>query len=384
MSLTSASHRVTLPAGIVGAHNDFTLAVWVKPSAVTDWSRVLDFGTGTNNYLFLTPRAGTTGAVRFAIRTPSIPEQVINGTAPLPAGAWTHVAVTLSGNTGTLYVNGVVVGTNPAITLRPSSLGNTTQNYIGESQFIADPTFNGLVDELLLYNRALTPGEIASFASPPAAPAGLTATAGDGQVALAWSAVPGATGYRIKRATVSGGPYTDIGSTVAPSYSDASLNNGTTYFYIVTTARNVSESVNSAQISATPSYFAGWQQTWFTPAQLANASISGPDADANGDGVKNLLAYSFNISPWVSAANAMPTAQVTGGYLTMTFIRRKAPTDATYTVEVSGDLAAWNSGASFTTQTSVTSIDTSTERVTVRDNILPTGQRRFIRVKVGY
>ena len=39
-------------------------------------------------------------------------EQVIDGTAALPTGGWHHVAVTLSGSTGTLYVDGVQVGSN--------------------------------------------------------------------------------------------------------------------------------------------------------------------------------------------------------------------------------------------------------------------------------
>ena len=42
---------------------------------------------------------------------------------------------------------------------------------------------------------------------------GLTATAGNGQVALSWTASTGATSYNVKRATVSGGPYTMVADT---------------------------------------------------------------------------------------------------------------------------------------------------------------------------
>src|SRR6185436_17166164 len=45
---------------------------------------------------------------------------------------------------------------------------------------------------------------------PPGAPGALSAMAGDGQVALTWTAASGATLYNIHRATVSGGPYTPI------------------------------------------------------------------------------------------------------------------------------------------------------------------------------
>ena len=44
-------------------------------------------------------------------------------------------AVTLSGNSGTLYISGAAVGTNAAMTLTPANLGNTGANDIGESQY---------------------------------------------------------------------------------------------------------------------------------------------------------------------------------------------------------------------------------------------------------
>jgi hypothetical protein len=57
-----------------------------------------------------------------------------------------------------------------------------------------------------------------------------TATAGDSQVILAWTAVTGATGYNVKRATIAGGPYTTIASNVSStSYVDTAVTNGTTY-----------------------------------------------------------------------------------------------------------------------------------------------------------
>src|SRR5204863_172389 len=50
---------------------------------------------------------------------------------------------------------------------------------------------------------------------PPAAPIGLAATAGNAQVALSWNASATAASYAVKRATVSGGPYTAIASGLA-------------------------------------------------------------------------------------------------------------------------------------------------------------------------
>jgi hypothetical protein len=69
--------------------------------------------------------------------------------------------VTLNGTNGILYVNGVAVGTNNNMTLRPSSLGNTANNYMGKSQY-PDPYLNGLIDEFRIYTVALSPAEIAA------------------------------------------------------------------------------------------------------------------------------------------------------------------------------------------------------------------------------
>jgi hypothetical protein len=65
--------------------------------------------------------------------------------------------------TGTLYIDGVVAGTNPAMTLRPSSLGNTVNNWIGRSAYTSDPYFAGLIDDFRVYNRALSAAEITTL-----------------------------------------------------------------------------------------------------------------------------------------------------------------------------------------------------------------------------
>ncbi len=89
--------------------------------------------------------------------------------------------------------------------------------------------------------------------APPGAPAALSATPGNGQIGLAWTAASGATGYRVHRATASGGPYTTIQSNViATSFTDTGLTNGTAYFYVVTAANTVGEGPNSNEASATP------------------------------------------------------------------------------------------------------------------------------------
>jgi endoglucanase len=86
----------------------------------------------------------------------------------------------------------------------------------------------------------------------PAMPTGLAATAGNALVGLTWSASSGATSYHVKRATTNGGPYTQVGAPTAATYTDASLSNGTAYYYVVSAVNSAGESANSAQVTATP------------------------------------------------------------------------------------------------------------------------------------
>jgi hypothetical protein len=89
-------------------------------------------------------------------------------------------------------------------------------------------------------------------ASVPPVPVGLTATAGDAQVALSWSASTGAAGYYVKRSTASGGPYTQIAALAGTSFTDTGLTNGTEYFYVVSAYNSAGASANSAEATATP------------------------------------------------------------------------------------------------------------------------------------
>ena len=88
--------------------------------------------------------------------------------------------------------------------------------------------------------------------TPPSVPTGLQATAGNAQVSLSWTASAGATSYSVKRSTTNGGPYTQIATATTPSYTDAGLTNGTTYYYVVAAVNSAGSSANSSQASATP------------------------------------------------------------------------------------------------------------------------------------
>jgi len=118
-------------------------------------------------------------------------------------------------------------------------------------------------------------GSNPSGATAPAVPTGLTATPGNAQVGLAWTASANATSYNVKRGTTAGGPYTIISSPTAASFTEASLTNGTTYFYVVSAVNSAGQSANSSEASAKP---AAPSQAPATPSGLvataANAQVS--------------------------------------------------------------------------------------------------------------
>ena len=155
---------VALPSALLQTVTNVTIALWVNVRADQTWQRVFDFGSSTNIYMFLTPHAGGTSIARFAISTSgNANEQHLDATSVLPVGTWTHVAIVLGAGGGTLYLNGAAVATNAALTLRPADLGAAANNWLGRSQFTADPAFNGQIDELRIYASALTAAQITTI-----------------------------------------------------------------------------------------------------------------------------------------------------------------------------------------------------------------------------
>lgn len=97
-------------------------------------------------------------------------------------------------------------------------------------------------------------GEVsATPQSAPATPTGVTATAGNAQVTLSWSASTAATSYNIFRATTPGGEGITVYQNVTTlSFTDTGLTNGITYYYQVSALNGAGPSAKSSEVSATP------------------------------------------------------------------------------------------------------------------------------------
>jgi glycosidase len=105
--------------------------------------------------------------------------------------------------------------------------------------------------------------------TPPDAPAGLSATPGDGSVDLAWQAVANAAGYHVYRSPVSGGGYARLnGAPLADlAFHDDTVVNGRLYYYVVTAVDGAgNESVRSNEAEALPHMLIGWANLQWPPS----------------------------------------------------------------------------------------------------------------------
>lgn len=159
-----ANTFVTLPPNIAKGTN-FTFAAWVYWKGGPSWQRIFDFGNSTTHYMFLTPNASGSN-FRFVINNGN-GEQVSQTLAALPSNSWQHVAVTLSGGTARLYVNGSQVKVSTGISNTPADFMPLI-NRLGKSQFSADPLFNGVMDDVLIADRAFAGLEILKLQSDTA------------------------------------------------------------------------------------------------------------------------------------------------------------------------------------------------------------------------
>lgn len=150
---------IKIPNGTIEKLSDFTISTWIYTDTITSWSRIFDFGSSTSVNMFLTISDGT-GKMKFSLSGANNVNQSVIASTTLPIKTWAFVVVTLEANKLNIYLDGKLIGTSVSFTNRPYDLGATTANYIGKSQYTADPYFQGNIDEFRFYNRALTIEEI--------------------------------------------------------------------------------------------------------------------------------------------------------------------------------------------------------------------------------
>ena len=222
-----------------------TLEAWVRPTSTpSGWRDVVV--KGNDDYYLMAGSDRGVPAGGGTIGNGGTKE--VYGAATLAVNVWTHMAATYDGSALRFYVNGKLAGSRPERGAIESTSGPL--QFGGDSVF--GRYFGGEIDEVRVYDRALSESEIQedmttpitavspSDTSPPTAPGTLAATAtAAGAVALSWEPASddtGVAGYRIERCQGAGcTTFAALTEQSGPSttYTDASTAPGTTYGYRV-------------------------------------------------------------------------------------------------------------------------------------------------------
>jgi carbonic anhydrase/acetyltransferase-like protein (isoleucine patch superfamily) len=135
---------------------DITVSVWIKPATVEGIQPVWSFGIDKDNYMQLETGNGT-GKPVVVTRRGSVEEKIASPEA-IPAGSWSHITFSLSGDTGTMCINGKQVAsgtmkTDPDQLLAPNSNTARQQNYLGRGS--NGSCFAGAIDNFSVFSKGM-------------------------------------------------------------------------------------------------------------------------------------------------------------------------------------------------------------------------------------
>ncbi|HEY5935917.1 MAG TPA: LamG-like jellyroll fold domain-containing protein [Kofleriaceae bacterium] len=248
LSPGGAGDAVNVPHNsIFNFGGDFTLALWANVPA-----------SGAGTIRLAGKRAAGCGAVttwELIQSAGSVQMRSTSSTASfgqaLPAGQWAHVAVAREAGTLHMYINGSEVAAAPFTSgiqvLSPMQFGNSGGCGGGSAMFL---------DDVKIFSRALTPAEVATIGTRPAAPTNLLATAiSPTRVHVTWDAVPGATKYLMYKGTGPGNAVFYTSTSAADSeFDDGHLMPGETTSWQVAVVVNglISERSNESIATTFP------------------------------------------------------------------------------------------------------------------------------------
>jgi len=245
-----------------------SISAWIYPQSFNGQSRVKIYSkdnAGSGNFLvFWLENFNVTNGLAFNRQYSISSLSAISPANVINLNQWNHVAVVWDGGSArsnvTFYVNGVRQPINTGVGADGSGALSDDSGYtvsIGSNANGSEHWYDGQIDEVRVYNRALSTSDIQALyaytggppdTQAPTTPTNLTASAiSSSQINLSWTASTdniGVTGYRVYR----GG--TQVASPSTTSYSDTGLSPSTTYSYTVAAvdaAGNVSAQSTSAQ-----------------------------------------------------------------------------------------------------------------------------------------
>ena len=141
--------------------NGMTLEAWVKPTALADFSTVVmkERTNGLSYAMYASNGANSPPTVYINEGS----DRSATGALLLPLNSWSHLAATYDGSTINLYVNGNLASSATG----GGSLATSTGALRIGGNTVWGEYFKGLIDEVRVYNRALSPSEIQTDMSTP-------------------------------------------------------------------------------------------------------------------------------------------------------------------------------------------------------------------------
>jgi hypothetical protein len=145
-----------------------TVTAWINPTAFVADKGIVSKSKGFTTEGYFDFKIGSTGV------TSKLALNISNGSATFTANSadnslspsqWQHVAVTLDGTNIKFFVNGAQSGTTASETYKPASTTDSVK--IGRAYNYSGYTFSGLMDEVRIYNRALSANEIKALSEDP-------------------------------------------------------------------------------------------------------------------------------------------------------------------------------------------------------------------------
>ena len=159
LSFDGLNDRVDVPdAASLDLTTGMTLSAWIRPaSASTEWRTVI-MKERPSNLAYALYGSGDRGAPEaWVTRTP--PEVGVPASSAVPPATWHHLAATYDRANLRIYLDGVQVGT-PALT---GSIGVSANPLRIGGNAIWGENFAGLIDDVRVFNRALTPAELTTI-----------------------------------------------------------------------------------------------------------------------------------------------------------------------------------------------------------------------------
>ena len=360
----------------------FTISVWVRTTATSMYRTIFsknDTSPSPNiQYRLWSPSSaarlqGNCGHAQSA--------EFITSTPALNDGSWHLVTLVNYNASGTWKTRIYYDNAGPVLEWNTGAGGAAKALLkIGDSSNGGNP-WSGQLDDFRIYNRALSAAEVGElYAADSTNFAPVVSTAATAPV---WTGSPATLDATVTDDNLPNPPaavttlWEKVSGPGNVTFADASSIDTTATAdaagtYILRLRASDGAAIGSAQVTLTVTAPPGYA-TW-TDGISWNGANSGALADADGDGLCNLLEYALGGNPLSSVDSPRPELNHSGLRLELSFLRARA--DITYTVEASSDLAQWKP----VSYEPVAVGDTQTVPDTV--DLGPSNPRRFMRLRV--